>query len=620
MMLARTRFSGPLLAALLAGGTFLATPTVAEAAMSCDQIMDLVDYNVPTSVILDSMASSGTEFDDRDIECLIQRGAPPEVVAKAREMKAPEAPEPQAVETAPVPQEERRSRFEDTEALGDDLPDDIDEDAMVDAGGCSDLDRYIRDYKAQKYLTSSYGLFGMLEQNTCPQKESTVYYYLAKSMHALEMYHSAQHYYLEVVRKGPSNPLFRHALPRLAAIASYTGNDYELLRVVGKIAPESYPRQARPHLYYLMGRKSYEGGELSEAAAQFEQVPTNHPLYPRAQYFQGIINYERSKLKSAVKSFREVIRSEVPLQIEDPALVEEIENLKDLSILNIGRIYFGLQRFENADKYYSKVERDSVYWPQSLFERAWSDFYEGDLNSALGLLLTVDSPYYTEADFIPETSYLRSLTYFQYCEYQEVERNVALFKARYQPIRSELKGFLEQYTTDEGRKLTDRAFDTYFGERAGDSDLPVSLFMRVLRNRDLASLVRHMDMMDEEIDEISTQKAQWRDSLGEHLTKVIEKDRVRYKRRAGRAFLQEILEQYRMLDQLLQDFDVLEFEVADAQRADYMFKAQNPDADAFNEGPIDFATRTDIIYWPFNGEFWADELAYYRYTEQGSCN
>jgi hypothetical protein len=34
---------------------------------------------------------------------------------------------------------------------------------------------------------------------------------------------------------------------------------------------------------------------------------------------------------------------------------------------------------------------------------------------------------------------------------------------------------------------------------------------------------------------------------------------------------------------------------------------------------LDFATAVDFIYWPFNGEFWQDELGYYQYTEQGSC-
>jgi hypothetical protein len=34
---------------------------------------------------------------------------------------------------------------------------------------------------------------------------------------------------------------------------------------------------------------------------------------------------------------------------------------------------------------------------------------------------------------------------------------------------------------------------------------------------------------------------------------------------------------------------------------------------------LDFATASEFIYWPFNGEFWQDELGYYKYTEQGSC-
>ena len=36
----------------------------------------------------------------------------------------------------------------------------------------------------------------------------------------------------------------------------------------------------------------------------------------------------------------------------------------------------------------------------------------------------------------------------------------------------------------------------------------------------------------------------------------------------------------------------------------------NPDVDAMNEEPIDFATDPYTIYWPF-GEFWRDELGYW---------
>jgi hypothetical protein len=58
----------------------------------------------------------------------------------------------------------------------------------------------------------------------------------------------------------------------------------------------------------------------------------------------------------------------------------------------------------------------------------------------------------------------------------------------------------------------------------------------------------------------------------------------------------------------------------DAQRVDYQYKFQNPDiADMATKIDLDFATGTKFIYWPFNGEFWRDELGYYHYTEQGSC-
>lgn len=605
-----------LLAPLL--GCALALPGVAVAGMSCEDIMNMVDYNVPPTVVVDTIGSSGTQFTTEDIECLVKRGAPSEVVAKAKTMlKAATAPAPEpapadeeTLDDAPPP-----SRFDQAETLGESSGGDEEEEGSM--SDCPGLDRYIEDQKVKKYQTAAEGLFSLLDKNACPSKDSTIKYYLGKSLHGMEMYHSAQHYYMEVVKKGPENPLFRHALPRLAAIAEYTGNDYELLRVVGKIAPEAYPRQSRPLLHYLMGRKSYEAGDLSEAAAHFEQVPTEHVLYPRAQYFEGIIFYEREKLKSAVKAFREVIRAQPA--VDDERVAKELENLKDLALINIGRIYFGLQRFDNADDWYGKVERDSVYWPESLFERAWVNFWQGDYNETLGLLLTVDSPYYTENEFLPETSYLRALSYWTFCEYSEVERLMKLFKARYQPIRTEMKAFVERYRSDEARQLADRAYDEYFGAQAGASKLPVALFSRILRNRDLSALVRHMDMMDEEVTLIDAQKTSFKDEVGSHLKKVIESDRQRYKDKAGRALLQEMLEQYRVVDGLLQDADVLEFEVADALRADYMFKLNNPDVAPIDDAPIDYATDPTIIFWPFNGEFWRDELAQYRYTEQGSC-
>jgi len=46
---------------------------------------------------------------------------------------------------------------------------------------------------------------------------------------------------------------------------------------------------------------------------------------------------------------------------------------------------------------------------------------------------------------------------------------------------------------------------------------------------------------------------------------------------------------------------------------------QNPEVESLESRKVDFATSRNIIYWPFNGEFWQDELGYYRYTEEPTC-
>ena len=104
-----------------------------------------------------------------------------------------------------------------------------------------------------------------------------------------------------------------------------------------------------------------------------------------------------------------------------------------------------------------------------------------------------------------------------------------------------------------------------------------------------------------------------------HLKKIIEKDRSGTRSGPAWRCCRRWPSQYRYLGDLLSQSQIIRFEIVDAQRVDYEFKMQNPDVDVPREKKVDFATSKDIIYWPFNGEFWEDELGYYRYTEHGSC-
>lgn len=606
----------------LVAGLSLLAPASAWA-LSCDDIINMLEVNVPSNIVVQTIEGSGTQFSADDVRCLSERGAPEDVLSAARQLTA--------ADTEPAPIGGGGERPDPEESGGSDLeggsssfelPEATDEGDDDDSGrNPRKIDEVIRLYRAKKVLTASKAIFDFLEDDTFPERTPQLHYYLAKSLFDLEMYHAAQHYFMQVVRKGPRNQYFKYALPKLVAIAQLTGNDAELLRVVHKIPPDQFPRKARNHLFYLMGRKLYDKEQLSKSGKYFQQISQKSDLFLRAKYYEGVIHHQRGKYKSAVKAFRDVYKSEAGQNFAlDQKGLDELEDLKDLSLINIARIYYELQRFDNADNYYAQVARGSVYWPQSLFERAWANFLRQELNLSLGLLLTVKSPYFAEQEYNPEVDILRALTFFNFCEFTTAEATLLDFEAKYKPMKEEIKAFLGEYESEEGMKLAAQAFGTYFSNDHRKSTLSKSLFLRVLRNRDLASFVQHMDLMDDEAAMIDQQKGVWRDSIGSHLKKVIEKDKERYRKKAGQILLQEMAIQYKKLRDWLAQSQIIRFEIVDAQRVDYEYKMQNPNVDTLDSRKVDFATSKEITYWPFNGEFWEDELGYYQYTEKDTCN
>lgn len=591
--------------------------TTDALAVNCDQIMGMVNAGVPAEIVADTVKNSGATYDDDDLQCLAEKGAPDTVLAIARTMKAEkelDAPGPGAGDSEELPEEDALGATEDALGGGDELQD-LPEDGEEEEADPRRIKQCIELYKAKKVLSSSKCFFEMLDKDEFPTQKSKLYYYLAKSLDELELFHGAQHYYMQVVRRGPKDPFFKYALPKLVAIADYTGNDIELLRIVHKIPADQFPRQAKNHLYYLMGRREYDRKNLSASAKWFQQISSKSNLYLRSKYYEGVINHERSKYRSAVAAFRDVYDAQN--QPADDREAKQYAALKDLSLINIARIYYELEKFDNADVYYQQVDRKSDFWAQSLFERAWTNFMLTRLNNTLGLLLTLRSPYYQNLEYNPESELLRSLTFYYLCEYDEAKRLLLKFEKQYKPMRAELKSFLAEYGTDEGRKLADKAFDDYFADDHEESRLTKQLLYATLQNRDLNSIVDHLDMMDREISTIDEQKSVWRDSVGAHLKKVIEQDRKRYKMRAGLALISELKRQDRKLADWISQSQIIRFEIVDAERKKLEKKARDPLTLAEDEASkTDFAVSKEIIYWPFNGEFWDDELGYYEYTEQ----
>ena len=83
----RTRFLVPSLATL-----FAVVTSPAAHALSCDEIMNMVEVNVPESIVVATIKDSGDQFSADEVGCLEDRGAPAAVVGQAKSQMAAEAP------------------------------------------------------------------------------------------------------------------------------------------------------------------------------------------------------------------------------------------------------------------------------------------------------------------------------------------------------------------------------------------------------------------------------------------------------------------------------------------------------------------------------------------------
>ncbi len=598
------------------------------AALSCDDIMNMVNMNVPADVVATTMKASGDSYAPDVIDCMKRGGAPAEVLAQAQRQAA-------VTETArPVskPTTTTTPTNPSTMSTDDDLGSrritrtptgktDVDlSEGPSTSGAPAEIEDAINEYQAKKYLASSLRLYQALESGNYPQAAADIYYYLGRNLEALGMYHSAQFHYAVVAKDYVDSQYFEYTLPRLVAIAEYTGDDTELAGLVsrGTVSPDRAPRQARDMLYFLDGVARFKKEDLSGARASFSQVDANTVLGLKAKYFEGVINNQQGKLKSAVRAFRDIGRAQVDPRTEYEA--QELRRLRDLAILNEARVYYGIEDYKNASAHYELVPRDSQYWGVSVFEHAWANFLLNDLNKTLGLLLTARSPFFRRDMYEPEATILRALTYFNLCEYKEVERLLIAFEDQHRPQYDEMLAFVEAYSSKEGRKVADEAWDTYFGREKRDTVLPKALFNRILQNQDLVGVVRHLKVMEDERVVIDAQKDLWRNTMAPYLKQNLDADTLRLKRRAGLLLLSEMANQANYLSDKLTQSEIIRFEVVDAQRVDYSYKASNVSlTDSGANMDLDFATAVDFIYWPFNGEYWADELGYYQYTEASSC-
>ncbi|NUP10091.1 MAG: hypothetical protein HOW73_28915 [Polyangiaceae bacterium] len=460
-------------------------------------------------------------------------------------------------------------------------------------------------------------------------------YHLAIALFNLKFYQASYGIFSDISAK-PNHLKFKETLLWLARLATQLPEPADIVERVGKYDREELDRFKNPQqfplywqLNYLLGRYKYRARSYDEALELFKEVDQKSPYFVQAKFFQGITHVQKRESVPAVKAFQAIVAA-----LPDAEGVEDKARMNDLAHLSMARTYYSAsvrlgedgipkidpKKLSAAVNFWNRVDVASEYWLDALFEQSWAYFMAGDYPHALGNIHTLESPYFPNS-FYPEAEVLKSVISFTICQYEDATTIVARMKKRYEPIRKELEAILEKYKGDE----TGQQFFTFLKEvrdgKAKLSETTKPVVENALSDRQLLRNIEYVKLLDKEAELFKSQPASFRDSdLGADITDALDLARELAIRNAGtlakdryERYLEELNEHLRNSQKILIDIVNAERNKLDEK----VIKGQVGKEETDIYGVV--SPDEEHVLWPFDGEYWRDELGFYRQVVVSKC-
>ncbi|MCK6587121.1 MAG: hypothetical protein HUU21_21745 [Polyangiaceae bacterium] len=461
-------------------------------------------------------------------------------------------------------------------------------------------------------------------------------YHLAIALYRLQFFQASYAIFSEIADK-QNHLKFNETLLWLSKLATQLPEPADIIERVGKYKGEQIARFNNPQqrelfwqLNYLLGRYKYRNRNYEEGISLFDKVDTNSKYFVQSQFFTGISYVQLRKSVPAVKSFQRIVQA-----IDDGVQgVEDEARMRDLAFLSMARTYYSASvrlddnnvpkidanKLSAAVKYWNRVDVASEYWLDALFEQSWAYFMAGDYPHALGNIHTIEAPYFPNS-FYPEADILKAVIAFTICQYEDATTIVARMKKKYEPIKKELEAILNRFK-GEG---SEEAFFKFMKEvREGKANLSPTVRPIVeiaLSDRQLLRNLEYVRVLDEEEARFKKAPASFRNSpLGGDVTDALSLARDLAIRNAGtlareryQRNLDELNEHLRDASKILIDITAAERNKLDQQ----VVSGQLTKEESLTYGQV--KPDDEHVLWPFRGEYWRDELGFYRQVVTSKC-
>ena len=397
------------------------------------------------------------------------------------------------------------------------------------------------------------------------------------------------------------------ASPHITAaldVAEATGDTGRLGAVFATHLGADVDSDTRSRMAYYAARELLRQDELGAALGIATLVDSKSAIFPDAESLRGVVLSMQGRHEDALAP---MLTAQAVARDQDRGAAFD-----SVISLNVARTYYGAKNWTKAVYWFEQVSRESDYWPEAQYERAWAHFRADDMQGAVAALHSHDAPFF-DAWYFPEADLLRAYSYFMMCKFGDASNEMDEFTERYTPLKADLDTHLGAMSPQDG-------WAEGLAMQAGTATTLPAMVLRGFRaEQRLADSALAVETADRELarvgaldgTQIGPRAQQWTTDRRDAIVRS-EGDRILSRARNAQAELEELL-----TGMEITRLDLLNLETEMYQRASVTGKLDY--GDPVGKLRDMKKKRRGMRVWPYQGEFWADELGWYVVDARPEC-
>lgn len=329
----------------------------------------------------------------------------------------------------------------------------------------------------------------------------------------------------------------------------------------------------------------------------------------RGMYYAAAMNLALGNVSIAMSLF-ERLYSEAP----------ERNATSSLARLQRARLFYEQNQLSAAMEEVALIPRNDPTWHQAYVMSTWAAYRQGDMNLALGQLMTLRSPYLA-LKYAPEIHTLEAATLYRLCFYESALRSLDEYEKRYGQLGSAVQTFRQRIGSGV------RGFENVMRFAGGDRSVADSsagayqVMDGILASDRVMAVARSWEMVERERRVLESVKADLAQVAAVRAwVNRMERRLVASSRDYARQGALAISRRLRDMQQELSKFK----EQALAIRVEVNFRIR----DRLKEKRLPKLAKIEFDadvakgyeFWPFEGEFWRDELGGYFFVTDDVCD